>query len=71
MRQFELIANDETNLYISTVGSAFNASITDFRTHIHSSKKASHWSDTDIVLVAVENSITAMTDDMLGAYASA
>ncbi|PTB42429.1 hypothetical protein M441DRAFT_46108 [Trichoderma asperellum CBS 433.97] len=58
MRQFELIANDETNLYISTVGSAFNASITDFRTYIHSS-------------AAVENSITAMADDMLGAYASA
>ncbi|KAM0523136.1 hypothetical protein ACHAPE_001628 [Trichoderma viride] len=71
MRQFELIANDETNLYISTVGTAFNASITDFRTYVHSSSHPSQWSDTDIVLAAVENSIIAMTDDMLGAYASA
>nr|WOD46531.1 hypothetical protein [Trichoderma atroviride] len=71
MRQFELIANDEMNLYISTVGSAFNASITDFRTYVHSTGQASYWSDTDIVLVTAENSITAMTDDMLGAYASA
>lgn len=71
MRQFELIANDETNLYISTVGSAFNASITDFRTYVHSSGRSNQWSDTEIVLAAVENSITTMADDMLGAYASA
>ena len=32
MRQFELISNDETNLYESAIGSAFNASVTDFRT---------------------------------------
>lgn len=71
MRQFELIANDETNLYISTVGSAFNASITDFRTYTHSYGNSSHWSDTEMVLAAVENSITVMTDDILSAYASA
>ncbi|KAL7784309.1 hypothetical protein V8C37DRAFT_359950 [Trichoderma ceciliae] len=71
MRQFELIANDETNLYISTVGSAFNASITDFRTFADSSNNTSRWTEDEIVLSAVENSITAMTDDMLGAYAAA
>lgn len=71
MRQFELIANDETNLYISTVGSAFNASITDFRTYVHSSGRSNEWSDAEIALAAVENSITAMADDMLGTYASA
>ncbi|RFU80043.1 hypothetical protein TARUN_2161 [Trichoderma arundinaceum] len=71
MRQFELIANDETNLYISTVGSAFNASITDFRTFADSSSSSSQWTEKEIVLAAVENSITAMTDDMLGAYAAA
>lgn len=71
MRQFELIANDETNLYISTVGTAFNAFITDLRTHFHSSSDSSQLSDINIVLAAVENSNTAMTDDMLGAFASA
>jgi hypothetical protein len=71
MRQFELIANDETNLYISTVGSAFNASITDFRTYTDSFGNSSQWAERDIILAAVENSISAMTDDMLGAYASA
>ncbi|KAL7896622.1 hypothetical protein HDV63DRAFT_68476 [Trichoderma sp. SZMC 28014] len=71
MRQFELIANDETNLYISTIGTAFNASITDFRTYIYSSSHPSQLSDTDIILAAVENSIVTMTDDMLVAYASA
>lgn len=71
LRQFELIANDETNLYISTVGTAFNASITDFRTYADSPGHSNNWTDTKIILTAVENSITAMTDDMLGAYAAA
>ncbi|KAH0531303.1 hypothetical protein TsFJ059_000156 [Trichoderma semiorbis] len=71
LRQFELIANDETNLYISTVGTAFNASITDFRTYADSPGHSNNWTDTKIILAAVENSITAMTDDMLGAYAAA
>ncbi|KAL6690534.1 hypothetical protein J3F84DRAFT_207044 [Trichoderma pleuroticola] len=70
LRQFELIANDETNLYISTVGTAFNASITDFRTYADSQGHSNNWTETKIILAAVENSITAMTDDMLGAYAA-
>ncbi|UKZ74558.1 hypothetical protein TrVFT333_002228 [Trichoderma virens FT-333] len=71
LRQFELIANDETNLYISTVGTAFNASIADFRTYAASSSNFTEWTEADIILAAVENSITAVTDDMLGAYAAA
>ncbi|KAM0252757.1 hypothetical protein ACHAQJ_007595 [Trichoderma viride] len=70
MRQFDLIANDETNLYISTVGSAFNASITDFLTFAESLTNSCQWTDT-IILAAAENSTTAMADDMLGAYAGA
>ncbi|KKP06977.1 hypothetical protein THAR02_00856 [Trichoderma harzianum] len=71
LRQFELIANDETNLYISTVGTAFNASIADFRTYADSLGHSNNWTETEIIIAAVENSVTAMTDDMLGAYAAA
>lgn len=71
MRQFELIANDETNIYISTVGSAFNASIADLRTFKASSDMSKKLTESEMVLRGVENSITVMTDDMLGAYASA
>ncbi|KAF7547914.1 hypothetical protein G7046_g8861 [Stylonectria norvegica] len=71
MRQFELIANDETNLYVSTVGTAFNASITDLRTSVLASSNPDGLTATEIILQGVENSITVMTDDMLGAYAAA
>lgn len=65
LRQFELIANDETNLPVSAVGSAFNSSITDVRT-------ARPTIDVNTsTLIGVENAITAVVNDMLGAYASA
>uniref|UniRef100_A0A0B7KG89 Uncharacterized protein n=1 Tax=Bionectria ochroleuca TaxID=29856 RepID=A0A0B7KG89_BIOOC len=71
LRQFELIANDETNLYVSMVGSAFNASITDLKTSIAAGNSPQKSNESDIVLEGVRNSITAMADDMLGAYAAA
>ncbi|CAM1508967.1 Fc.00g027060.m01.CDS01 [Cosmosporella sp. VM-42] len=71
LRQFELIANDETNLYVSMVGSALNNSITDFRVSVETIGNPDDLSDEDITLKGIENSITAMTDDMLGAYAAA
>ncbi|POR39486.1 Uncharacterized protein TPAR_00313 [Tolypocladium paradoxum] len=70
LRQFELIANDETNLYVSTVGAAFNTSITHLRQSM-SMTELELLSEQDIVLRAVENSLTVMTDDLLGAYAAA
>lgn len=71
IRQFELIANDETNLYVSMVGSAFNNSITDMRTYLDTHEKDNKRNESEIVLGAVANSIKVMTDDMLGAYAAA
>ena len=71
LRQFELIANDETNLYVSMVGSAFNNSITDFRVSVEAIGNPDDLTDEEITLKGVENSVTVMADDMLGAYAAA
>lgn len=69
LRQFELLSNDETNLYVSLVGNAFNDSITDFQT---AQTALGHAIDANqSTLEGVANSIVAMTDDMLQAYASA
>ncbi|WXC67011.1 hypothetical protein SNK03_012783 [Fusarium graminearum] len=71
LRQFELIANDETNLYVSTVGTAFNASITDHRLRLETNNTLTSRTSANVTLEGVENVITAMVDDMLVAYASA
>ncbi|KAL2687844.1 hypothetical protein Neosp_005413 [[Neocosmospora] mangrovei] len=70
LRQFELIANDETNLYVSTVGSAFNNSITGHLLSLEMNGTKSV-SESEINLRGIENAIISMTDDMLAAYASA
>ncbi|KAM0428867.1 hypothetical protein ACHAPT_006667 [Fusarium lateritium] len=70
LRQFELIANDETNLYVSTVGSAFNTSITDHRLRLEMNG-TTKLSEKEINLQGIENAVTSMVDDMLVAYASA
>jgi hypothetical protein len=67
VRQFELIANDMTNLYVSIVGDALMSSVTALRASIASPKRM----DSSTTLRGVENAITAVTDDMLAAYASA
>ncbi|KAL4727759.1 hypothetical protein ACLX1H_004448 [Fusarium chlamydosporum] len=71
LRQFELIANDETNLYVSTVGTAFNASITDHRIRLEMNNTLASRTPENVTLEGIENAITAMVDDMLVAYASA
>lgn len=65
MRQFELITNDMTNLYVSVVGDAFMSSVTAYNT--------SHTMETNATatLRGVENALTAMADDMLAGYAAA
>lgn len=66
-RQFELIANAQTNLYTSLVGNSLNSSIADYLTvsngTINSLREAT--------LPGLANAITVMTDDMLVAYAQA
>ncbi|KAF5665334.1 hypothetical protein FHETE_6694 [Fusarium heterosporum] len=71
LRQFELIANDETNLYVSTVGTAFNTSITDNRLRVELNSTLSSKPSQNVTLEGIENAITAMVDDMLVAYSSA
>ena len=71
IRQFELIAVDETNIYISTIGSALNASITSYGMFAASSGTANRLTEKQTTLGGVENSVTAMTDNMLGCYAAA
>ncbi|KAH7083251.1 hypothetical protein BKA63DRAFT_148453 [Paraphoma chrysanthemicola] len=70
VRQFELMSNDMTNLYVSLLGEAFNYSIA---AHKMSRASASRdpFSDEEATLAGLTNSITAMADDMLVAYASA
>ncbi|KAM0279147.1 hypothetical protein ACHAO9_011810 [Fusarium lateritium] len=71
LRQFELIANDETNLYVSTVGTAFNTSIADHRLRLEMNNTLSSRTSKNVTLEGIENAITAMVDDMLVAYSSA
>ncbi|KAJ5959229.1 uncharacterized protein N7479_006379 [Penicillium vulpinum] len=67
MRQLELMANDLTSYYRSTLGDAFNASISDYRTSV----AGGNLSETQIVMKGMENAVTSLVDDILVAYASA
>lgn len=67
MRQLELISNDLTSYYRSTLGDAFNGSISDYRTSV----AGANLSETQIVMKGMENAVTSLVDDMLVAYASA
>ncbi|PVH99006.1 hypothetical protein DM02DRAFT_656799 [Periconia macrospinosa] len=70
VRQFELLSNDLTNLYVSLLGEAFNSSIASFNmTRSMASKDP--LSEEDATLAGLSNSITAMADDLLLAYGSA
>jgi hypothetical protein len=71
-RQFELYSNDLTNIYQSVVGNSINFSISDYRTFLTSPKyQGPQKSSEEICLTGLTNAITAMTDDLLVAYASA
>ncbi|KAF2116069.1 hypothetical protein BDV96DRAFT_491909 [Lophiotrema nucula] len=69
VRQFELLSNDLTNLYVSLLGDALNASIAAYNmTRISASRDP--FSESEATLAGLTNSITAMADDMLVMYAS-
>ncbi|KAI9650392.1 hypothetical protein NHQ30_000406 [Ciborinia camelliae] len=71
-RQFELASNDLTGIYQSILGSALNFSIADYQTYINSSSYTSiRPTDEEINLMGIQNSVTAMIDDLLVAYSSA
>ncbi|KAJ4295348.1 hypothetical protein N0V90_007359 [Kalmusia sp. IMI 367209] len=67
VRQFELLSNDLTNLYVSLLGEALNSSVAAYAMIPWSPPLTPE----DITLGGLTNSITAMADDMLVAYASA
>jgi hypothetical protein len=67
VRQFELIANDQTNLYQSLVGTSIFSSIANYKI----SQTNRTLTDDEAYLNGLTNSMTAMVDDMLGLYASA
>ena len=69
-RQFELIANDQTNLYVSLIGNSFNSSIASYNSSISSNDSQSP-SEASATLAGLTNSVTAMVDDLLVAYSSA
>jgi len=69
VRQFELMSNDMTNLYVSLIGESFNSSIAAYK--MRASALREPFTDEEATLAGLTNSITAMADDMLVAYASA
>jgi hypothetical protein len=70
VRQFELMSNDLTNLYVSLLGDAFNSSIAAYNMS-RASVSRDPFTEAEATLMGLTNSITAMADDMLVAYASA
>ncbi|TEY87374.1 hypothetical protein BOTCAL_0003g00550 [Botryotinia calthae] len=71
-RQFELASNDLTGIYQSVIGSAMNFSIADYQSYVDSPFfNDIRPTDEEINLTGIENSVTAMMDDLLVAYASA
>ncbi|KAH8730886.1 hypothetical protein GQ44DRAFT_736534 [Phaeosphaeriaceae sp. PMI808] len=70
VRQFELMSNDMTNLYVSLLGEAFNSSIAAYKMS-RASASRDPFTEQEATLAGLTNSITAMVDDMLVAYASA
>ena len=69
-RQFELITNDQTNLYVSLIGDSFNSSIASYNSSVSSNDSQSP-SEASATLAGLTNSVTAMVDDLLVAYSSA
>ena len=70
IRQFELISNDQTNLYLSLLGDSFNSSIASYNLSVSALNEPPP-TESSATLTGLTNSITAMIDDLLIAYASA
>jgi hypothetical protein len=68
-RQLALISNDQTNFYQSLVGNSFLSSIGNY--NISKSNISSTLSESASTLEGLQNSLTAMMDDILIGYASA
>lgn len=68
-RQLALISNDQTNFFQSLVGNSFISSIGNY--NISNSNISSTLTESTSTLEGLQNSLTAMMDDILVAYASA
>jgi hypothetical protein len=68
MRQFELIANDLTNVYESILGDALLSSVASWNASFN---PQGNITEGDATLEGVRNAVIAMADDMLAAYAAA
>lgn len=66
-RQFELLANAQTNLYAPLVGNSLNASIADYLTVSNGTVRSLE----EATPPELANAVTVMTDDMLVGYAQA
>ncbi|GKZ64551.1 hypothetical protein AnigIFM50267_005618 [Aspergillus niger] len=82
MRQLELISNDLTSFYRSTLGDAFNTSIADHATNTNTTATiSSNFTTTTTTsnssdnvtttLTAIQNTYISLIDDILAGYASA
>ncbi|TVY16414.1 hypothetical protein LARI1_G006951 [Lachnellula arida] len=71
LRQFELLSNDQTSPYVSLLGDSFNTSIADYNSSIAVSNPSLTPIEASASLAGLANSVTAMLDDILVAYASA
>ena len=71
IRQFELITNDQTSLYVAVLGDSFNSSIANYNSSIAANASTTPPSQAEATLAGLTNSVTAMVDDLLVAYASA
>ena len=70
IRQFELITNDQTSLYVSVIGDSFNSSTASYNASITSQGFPAP-SEASATIAGLTNSVTAMVDDLLAAYSSA
>lgn len=70
IRQFELIANDQTSLYVSVIGDSITSSIASYNSSVTSNGSLAP-SEAFATLAGLTKSVTAMIDDLLVAYSSA
>ena len=70
IRQFEFISNDQTSLYLSLLGDSFNSSVASYNLSV-SALNGAPPTQSSATLIGLTNSIIAMIDDLLIAYASA
>ena len=71
IRQFELISNDQTSLYVSLLGDSFSSSIGSYNSSVASNGSHALPDEGAATLAGLTNSVTAMVDDLLVAYSSA